>query len=146
MILPDVNLLLFAHNKLDERFESASRWFELLLSGTTTACFCWETINGFIRISTNPRATKTPLKLKDAFIIVTEWLEAPNAVVLQQTERHYEILKRIAIDAVARGPLFSDASLAALAISHDATIASSHSDFRLFPGLKLINPFDKLRR
>lgn len=142
MILPDVNLLLYAHNELDERFESASRWFENLMSGNTTVCFCWETIDGFIRISTNPRGTKTPIKLNEAFTVVAEWLRAPNTVILQQTDRHFEILEKIAIDADTRGPLFSDASLAALAISHNATIASSNRHFRLFESLKLINPLD----
>jgi len=38
--------------------------------------------------------------------------------------------------------LESDAVLAALAITHNATIASTDRDFRLFKGLKLTNPLE----
>lgn len=144
MILPDINILLYAYNELDERFDTAKEWLEQLLSGNTTACFCWETINGFIRISTSARGTISPIKLEDAFSIVNEWLEAPNAVVLSQTDRHLEILERIALDADSRGARFSDANLAALAISHNAIMASTDRDFRKFDGLRLLNPLAKL--
>jgi len=80
------------------------------------------------------------MKLKDAFSVVSEWLHLPNAVLIGPTARHFEILQNISLEARATGNLHTDAVLAALAISHSATIASTDRDFRLFAGLKLIDP------
>lgn len=140
MIIPDVNLLLYAHNRDDARYVPASAWLRGLLTGEVPACFCWETINGFIRISTNPRAMPNPISLKDAFATVGDWFNSPSFLLLKPTDRHLEVLARVASDANASGPLFSDASLAALAIEHGATLATTDRDFRRFDGLKLLNP------
>jgi toxin-antitoxin system PIN domain toxin len=140
MILTDINILLYAHNADDERFDRASAWFEDLMNGAQLACFCWETINGFIRISTNDKTTPKPYTLREAFLIVEEWLQRPNAIMLEPAKEHRKVLQKISIEANATGNLYSDAILAALAISHDATVASTDRDFRLFDGLKLINP------
>jgi predicted nucleic acid-binding protein len=40
----------------------------------------------------------------------------------------------------ARGPLVVDAHLAALAIEHGATLASTDRDFARFPGLRFRDP------
>ena len=140
MILPDVNILLYAHNKDDQKFGEASVWLKELLSGATTACFCWETINGFIRVSTNPKAMPSPITLEEAFTIVADWMAAKNSTLLQPTDRHLEVLRKTASDAGVRGSLFSDAVLAALAIDHGATLATTDQDFSRFDGLKIINP------
>jgi hypothetical protein len=38
------------------------------------------------------------------------------------------------------GPLIMDAHLAALAIEHGATLATTDRDFTRFPGLRILNP------
>jgi len=146
MIFPDINLLLYAHNQQDRRYIAASTWLKELLSGKTKACFSWETINGFIRISTNPRAMPSPISLDEAFTVAHDWMNAANFVLLTPTDTHFKIVKRVAKDANASGPLFSDANLAALAIEHGATFATTDSDFRRFDGLKLINPLARLNK
>lgn len=140
MILPDVNILLYAYNEDDTNFERASKWFGSLLNGTQPVCFCWETVNGFIRLSTNNKAMPDPFTLTEAFSIVEEWLQRPSAIMLEPTKNHQSLLKAVSIDANSIGSLFSDAVLAAIAISHNATLASNDRDFRLFKGLKLIDP------
>ncbi len=60
--------------------------------------------------------------------------------LLKPTERHLGILARISTEANVRGPLFSDACLAALAIRHGAALATSDRDLRRLDGLKTINP------
>jgi hypothetical protein len=48
--------------------------------------------------------------------------------------------------ANARGPLVSDAVLAALALEHGAALASTDRDFARFPGLRWVNPLDGASR
>ncbi len=143
MILPDINLLIYAHNENSEHFERANKWFEELLSGKESVCFCWETINGFIRVSTNHRAMPNPIQLYAAFSVIENWLGQPNVLFLTPTKDHLSRLRQIAETANAKGPLFTDAILATFAVTHNATIASTDRDFRLFDGLKLINPLEQ---
>ncbi len=140
MILSDVNLLIYAYNSGDPNHPVASVWFEELMNSTERACFCWESINGFIRISTNPAAMPKPYTLSEAHTIVRGWLAAPNVLFLQPTEDHLDLIQEVGASANAIGKLHSDAILAAYAVAHDATIASSDKNFRLFSGIKLINP------
>lgn len=140
MILPDVNMLIYAHNADDARYELANAWFQDLMTGETRACFCWETVNGFIRVSTNPRALPRPIPLYQAFSVVNDWLESANSLFLNPTSDHMVRLQQVAKKANARGPLFSDAILVTYAISHKATIASTDRDFRLFDGFRLFDP------
>jgi toxin-antitoxin system PIN domain toxin len=140
MIFPDINLLLYAYNGSDHRHRSAKRWLVDLLSGDETIGFSSETINGFIRIATNPKAFPFPISLNDAFDIVKAWLSVPNVLVLTPTDDHINVLKDVSIASNARGPAFSDAVLAALAIQHGATFATSDKDFERFQGLKTVNP------
>ena len=140
MILPDVNLLIYAHNEADVRFPMAKQWFEDLLNSDKSACFCWETLNGFLRISTNPAAMPKPLSLAQAFDKVQGWMEQPAFVLLTPRPDHIDTLRRTAIDAEAAGKRFSDAVLAAYAISYNISFASTDRHFRMFSKLKLIDP------
>ncbi len=140
MILPDVNLLIYAYNAGDPRHAVASAWFEGLMNGSELACFCWETINGFIRISTNSAAMPNPYSLAEAHSIVRTWLASPNALFLEPTEDHLELIRKVGMNANAVGKLHSDAILAAYAVANDATVASADRNFRLFAGLKIVDP------
>src|SRR5690606_12708229 len=96
MIFPDINILLYAYNGSDHRHGLAKKWLADLLSGEETIGFSSETINGFIRIATNPKAFPFPLSLNDAFDIVKVWLSAPNVLILIPTEDHLSVLQDVA--------------------------------------------------
>lgn len=140
MILTDANLLLYAYNVDAAEHNTSRQWLETQLSGPNLFCFAWQTITAFLRISTNQRAFAAPLSTKEAASIVTEWLERPQTVVLTPGEDHWTIFQKLLESGQATGPLVMDAHLAALALEHGATLASSDRDFSRFPGLKLINP------
>jgi toxin-antitoxin system PIN domain toxin len=140
MILTDANLLLYAYNVDAAEHETSRRWLETQLSGSNLFCFAWQTITAFIRISTNQRAFAAPLSTKEATSIVTEWLERPQTVLLTPGENHWAIFQKLLESGQATGPLVMDAHLAALALEHGATLASTDRDFSRFPGLMLINP------
>ena len=140
MILTDANLLLYAYNVDATEHNTSLQWLETQLSGPSMFCFAWQTIIAFLRISTNQRAFTAPLSTKEAASIVTEWLERPQTVLLTPGEDHWTIFQKLLESGQATGPLVMDAHLAALALEHGATLASSDRDFSRFPGLKLINP------
>jgi len=142
VILPDANLLLYAHNVTSEEHSKAKRWLEAILSGAEPVGLCWPVILAFLRIATNQRIFPRPLSRTQAVVIVADWLEQPQTVVLSPAENHWTILQRMLSAGKASGVLVSDAHLAALAVEHGATLYSTDRDFTRFPGLKFQNPLE----
>jgi uncharacterized protein len=142
VILVDGNLLLYAYNASSEDHAKAKEWLEAVLSGAEPVAFCWPVILAFLRIATNPRAFPHPLSRTEAAVIVSEWLDQPQTVMIGPDSNHWGILQRTLSEGKAAGPLVSDAHLAALAVEHGATLYSTDRDFARFPNLKLENPLE----
>ena len=140
MVTPDVNILLYAYNIGDERHGAAKRWLEDALSSKEVFAFNWHVINAFLRIASHPRSFPRPFSITEITTIVQQWLDTPNIQILVPTARHWDIFRDLIIDGQATGPLVMDAHLAALAIEHDATLATTDRDFTRFSTLKIINP------
>ena len=140
MKLLDANILLYAYDKSATHHEACRVWLESVFNADETIALPWQTLLAFVRISTNPRAVKTPLSNAHACDVVDSWLERPNVVVINAADRFWSILRQQIIDAQVSGPLVTDAALAALAIEQGATLCSTDRDFRRFQGLKLIDP------
>jgi toxin-antitoxin system PIN domain toxin len=142
MILIDANLLLFAHNTRAPQHDASRRWLESVLSGPDLVRFGWVTLWAFLRIATNPSVFENPLSIAEGDAAVTSWLGQPRAAILEPADRHWAILRALLVDAQARGPMVSDAALAALAIEHGATLCTTDRDFARFPGLSWKNPLE----
>lgn len=143
MILIDVNLPLYAHDRSSLRHDAARTWLEIALNGDEEVRFAMHTLLGFLRISTNPSIFEQALSVDEAIQIVTEWLGLANVGIATPTDRHWQILAELASTGQARGPLLMDAHLAALAIEHGATLATTDRDFARFPGLRFRNPLSR---
>jgi uncharacterized protein len=146
MILLDANLLIYAYNEAADQYQVSRRWLKDILSGIETVCFSWQTIMAFVRVSTNARVFANAYSPAEAFEIVENWLSAPGTRILLPTERHIGILKKVAIDSQISGPMLMDAHLAALAIEHGATLATTDRDFRRFDGLHIIYPLSTFKK
>jgi len=140
MILVDVNLLLYAEDTSSENHTAAHAWWDAQLSGSEPVCLCWQVINAFIRIGTNSRASRHPLRPKEATERVQSWLDQPCVRLIQPTENHWKIFQQMLRVGNATANLVSDAHLAALAVEHNCVLQSSDTDFARFRGLKWRNP------
>lgn len=140
MILPDVNILIYAYYVLAPEHHKAKRWFETTISSRNEFCLSWHTIMGFVRISTTQRIFKKPFSSIEALRIIEKWIEEPNVRILTPGLGHFNILKRIVTESRTNGAMLMDAHLAALAIEHGAILATTDRDFRRFDGLKMMNP------
>jgi len=142
MMMLDANLLLYAYDASAAQHPAARTWLEEVLSGNDPVLLPWSSILGFLRIATNPRAWKLPLAAADAAGIVDLWLARPNVSIPNPGERHWPILRELIPASQARGPLISDAHLAALAIEYGVVLCTSDRDFSRFPRLRTFNPLD----
>jgi uncharacterized protein len=140
MILIDANLLLYAYDPNAAEHEASREWLEATLSGSALVRFSWLTLWAFLRIMTSPRVFERPLTIAEAEEHVSAWLAQPSAGILEPGERHWQILRQLARDGQASGPLVMDAALAAIAIEHGATLCTTDRDFARFPGLTWMNP------
>ncbi len=142
MKLIDANILLYAYDSDSSHHAVCKTWLEVAFNSEEIVALPWQTVLAFVRISTNPRATKKPLPGTEACDIVSSWLHQVNVSVIGAGERFWELLKGQILEAQVTGPLLTDAALAALAIEHGATLCTVDRDFRRFRGLKLIDPTD----
>jgi uncharacterized protein len=140
MILPDVNLLIYAMNADAPRHGLARRWLESVLSGPDPVGFAWTVILAFLRLTTRPGLFAKPLSTVEALDLAAAWLEQPSAVIVHPGPDHLGILRRLLSASGTGGNLTSDAHLAALAMEHGAVLCSCDADFARFGGLQWRDP------
>lgn len=140
MILLDANLLLYAYDAESPVHERARTWLEETLVTEDEVGVALVSLLAFLRIGTDARAFREPMTSIEASEIVTRWLARPNVGIAQPTRRHFEVMGDLARSGKAKGPLLMDAHIAALAIEHGATLATSDRDFARFPGLRVEDP------
>ena len=140
MIVPDVNLLVYAHDTQSPFHDRARRWWEDALSGQRSVGVAWVAALGFIRITTNARIVHRAVPVNEACAAVRAWLGRRNVAVLHPGERHAELLFGLIEQLGAGANLTTDAHLAALAIEYQAELQSNDADFSRFSGLRWRNP------
>lgn len=146
MIVPDVNLLVYAYAPASPAKVPAEQWWQGLLNGTDQVGLASITVFGFIRLATNGRILQPPLTPDTAIAVVESWLQRPQVELIHPGPRHLETTLRLLREAGTAGDLTTDAQLAALAIEHNAEVHSADTDFARFSGLRWVNPLVKRRR
>jgi toxin-antitoxin system PIN domain toxin len=140
MIVPDVNLLVYAYNSGAPHHVTARRWWEDTLSRKAPVGLPWVVALGFVRLVTHPRVLAPPLPPEVAIGHVRSWLARPGVRHLEPGPRHLDLLAELVRAAGVAGSLTTDAHLAALAIEHQCELHSNDADFARFPGLRWHNP------
>ncbi|MBE2181153.1 MAG: PIN domain-containing protein [Chthoniobacterales bacterium] len=140
MILPDLNLLLYAYNPFAPQHEAARNWWQSSLRGGEIIGLPHEITLGFVRIATHPRLGNAAVPLASAKNVVLGWLSHPSTRVLLPGEDHAAKVFDLMGRAGASGALTSDASLAVHAIENRATLCTNDADFARFPSLDWRNP------
>ena len=140
MIVPDVNLLLYAHLTAFAGHQRAREWWKELLDGNESVGVSSIAIFGFVRISTNRRMVRQPLAVDTAADLVESWLARPQVELIHPGPRHVETTLRLLREVGTAGDLTTDAQLAALAIENNAELHSADTDFARFSGLRWVNP------
>lgn len=140
MIVPDVNLLLYAHNEAAPLHAPARAWWEDLLAREHPVGIPWAVLFGFVRLVTHSRVLTDPLTPGAALDRVEAWLAMPSVRILEPGPRHLEIVRALFDATGVAGSLTTDTHLAALAIEHQSELCSNDADFARFPGLRWRNP------
>ena len=140
MILPDVNVLVHAHNADSAVHAAARRWWDECLAGSQGIGLAWAALLGFVRITTNRKIVARPLAPADVMARIERWLALPQVYIAQPSDQHSARLRTELERLGAAGNLTTDAHLAVLAMERGYVLYSTDADFARFPTLRWVNP------
>ena len=137
MIIPDLNILLYAMDAHASRHDAARLWLESALNdGHDEIGLPWVVHLGFLRLSTSGRIFPKPLSIEDACAWIDHLRDHPAVLSVNPGKAHAGILRHLLLALGTGGNLVTDAHLAALALENNAILVSGDRDFLRFPGLR----------
>ena len=141
MILPDVNVLLYAFRKDSADHGRYRDWLGGVVNGDEAYGMSPQVLCSVARIATHPRIYASPSRLDEALAFARVLLEQPHCTVVQPGRRHFSIFEGLCRKARASGNLVQDAWFAALAVESGCEWVTTDGDFARFPSLRWRRPF-----
>ncbi len=138
MLLPDVNVLIYAHREDGPEHERYAAWLRALTASAAPFALSEVVLAGFLRIVTNRRIFDPPTPMGTAIQFCQKLVSRPRAVMIAPGRRHWDIF--VGLCRKIEGPLVTDAYLAALALEHGCELVSTDSDFARFPEVRWRHP------
>lgn len=140
MILPDVNVLVYAYREDALQHGEYRDWLENTIQAEEPFGMADLVLSGFVRIVTHPKVFVRPSASISALRFVRALRDQPNCVPISAGPGHWDIFTRLVRETDARGNLVPDAYLAALAIASGCEWVSTDRDFSRFAGLRFRHP------
>ena len=136
MILPDVNILIYAFRKDVQQYALCNSWLTGVVASDARFGLSPLALGAMVRVTTHPRSYREPSTLAEAFAFCDYLVGQPNCEVVEPGERHWSIFKRLCIETDTRGARVTDAWFAALAIERGCEWVTMDRDYARFPGLR----------
>ena len=140
MVLPDVNVLVYAHREDAVHHAACREWVEGVINGNESYGLSELVLSGFVRVVTHPKVFTKPSSLADALEFAEQLRGRPNCVPVAPGRRHWGIFRALCTEAGAKGNLVPDAFLAAMAIEAGCEWITTDRDFSRFEGLRWRHP------
>jgi toxin-antitoxin system PIN domain toxin len=141
LILPDVNVLIYAFRSDAGDHSEYKSWLESVINGPAVYGISPQVLSGVVRVCTHPRIFARPSSPDETFAFCRALLEQPNATVVMAGERHWPIFETLCGKSRAVGNLVQDAWFAALAIESGCEWITTDRDYARFPNLSWRSPF-----
>ena len=143
MILPDVNVLLYAFREDAADHLKYKSWLDNVLNGDQAYGLCDTVLSSFLRIATHPRIFNPPTPLDRAVAFVETLRSQSHCVSIFPGPAHWDLFIRLCRQTHAKGNHVPDAYLAALAIESGSEWITTDHDFARFPGLNWRHPLEE---
>ncbi len=140
MIIPDVNLLIYAYDSSSPHHAAAAEWWRGCMTGHEEIGLATVVVFGFVRLITNARVFQNPLTVKEAAKHVESWIARPQVQIIDPTRHHVSDVLELLTESGTSGNLTTDAQIAALVRQEKAVVHSNDTDFLRFPGIRWHNP------
>ena len=136
MILPDVNVLIYAFRPEVPEYAVCRPWLDAVVLGAAQFGISPLALAAVVRITTNRKTYPTPNSPEQAFAFCNNRLGQPHCQIVEPGERHWDLFRRLCIETDTTGPRVTDAWFAALAIEWGCEWITLDRDYASFPGLK----------
>jgi uncharacterized protein len=140
VILPDVNVLIYAFRADAARHVVCKPWLDAIVLGEARFGMSPLALSAVARITTDRRIFPEPAQSDEVFAYCNNLLDQPHCEIVQPGDQHWAIFARLCRDGGIVGPRVSDAWFAALAIEHGCTWITYDRDYRRFSGLDWKEP------
>lgn len=132
MLMPDVNILIYAHRTEEQVHMAYARWLKGMVDGPSPFALSVLVAVAFVRIVTNPRAYRVPTPLPTALAAIDHIIAHPRCRLVAPGPEHWREIARLCRATHARGKLVADAQHAALAVTKGCTFVTRDGDFAKF--------------
>lgn len=140
VILPDVNVLVYAYRQDAPKHARYRRWLKGVVDGPEAYGLSDLVLAGFLRVVTHPRVFSPPSPTAHALGFAEALRGHPNCVSVAPGQRHWSLFTDLCREARVKGNLVPDAYLAALAIESGSEWMTTDRDYSRFPGLRWRDP------
>jgi uncharacterized protein len=140
VVLPDVNVLVYAHREDSPHHSDCFAWLDGVVNGNEAYAMSELVLSGFLRVVTHPKVFTKPSPLAKALEFCEQLRGRPNCLPVAAGTRHWAIFRALCADAEVKGNLVPDAYLAALAIEAGCEWITTDRDFSRFKGLRWRHP------
>lgn len=145
MILPDVNVLLYAHRREYPDHEAYAAWLRRTVTSPEPFALSELVCSAFVRVATHARAFDPPTEPKTAAAFINRLRSRTGCVILRPGPRNWAIFLSLCEESDARGKRVADAYHAALAIEHGCEWITCDGDFACFERLRWRHPLRRSR-
>jgi hypothetical protein len=141
VILPDVNVLVYAFRREADRHEAYASWLASVVAGGDELALHDLVLTGFVRIVTNPSLVPTQAPTSMALEFVGRLRAARRARWIPAGAPAWAKLDELCSqDRGLSANLLPHAYLAALALTHGCRLATADRGFARFQGLDWFDP------
>ena len=132
MLLPDVNILIYAHREDESTHRAYRVLLERLVSSGEAFGLSVLVAVGFVRIVTNRKIYDDPTPLEVALASVDRIASSPGCRLVTPNADHLAQVGELCRATAATGKLVADAQHAAVAIAEGCTWVTRDRDFARF--------------
>jgi toxin-antitoxin system PIN domain toxin len=141
LILPDVNVLIYAFRVDSKDHARYKAWLEDIINGPSAYGMSPQVLVSVVRVCSHPRIFAQPSEVEELFEYCRFLISQPNATPVVPGGRHWAIFEKLCLGAKATGNLVQDAWNAALAIETGCEWITTDRDYARFNGLNWRSPF-----
>ena len=142
MILPDVNVLIYAFRRDSARHKEYRAWLQEVVDGPNAYGVSPQVLASVLRICTHAKIYRRPSTVAETLAFCEALPEPAHSTLIQPGERHWSIFTDLCESSKASGNFVQDAWFAALAIEHGCEWISTDEDYARFRGLRWQRPFE----
>lgn len=135
MIIPDVNILVYAFHSAAPQHKPAQQWLSGALNRHETIGLLDVVATGFLRVMTNHKLFHNPLTAQQALTALSTVLEAPNSALLSSSPGTWTTFTELVRLHKLKASDIPDAWIAA-AVIEEATLLSQDQGIARFRELR----------